>query len=695
MRGCSEDSSGKPIKWPAGAPKGECRYGAQTCQPQGTWGPCTDAVIPSTETCNGKDDDCDGLSDESDAVNRKYWWWDRDNDYHAAKGYAPVLACSPPNQPPDECPTCTLTPASWKENLVDDDCDDTDPSKRPGQTEVCDGKDNDCNGAADDNVSGVATWTFDEDGDGHALPAPKTLKQCAPPGAIAAECFGLPVPCQSHWTTSPISQQDCDDTDATRFPGNWDGPATTQAGLEDPWAVAVYTRNSVNLKTQPTAAEQPAAVTTSHTLDWSFGSSAPIAGGPKSYLALRASGTLLVPTGGDYTFTVTADDGSRLYVDGALVVDRWTTVSTPTTATGTATLTPGPHDIYVDFYRSSTTGGTLKVEWAGPGIPTTLLVTHDDSSYGDRADACDGKDNDCSLTPDDGLATAAGAGRRCVPAACKPGTLAVCGGAPGANPDLGSCQGGVKTCDLGGTWGSCVGSVEPATRDCSKTLDKNCDGVADNTEAACTCTLGATQTCEEHPGKDGVGICRSGTQKCIANATSGTEWEPCTQFVAPTTETCNAATDLDCDGVVGNGGSSCKKQVNMNTSDSFSIYPSGGVCDPPKEANGQVGTAGSATWGYTNVATSGGTDLIELSRCTDAGGLRSMVTGKICPSGSATVVGYLGAKPLPGWVPVYKTTLSGDRTGFCSAFGCLLVDAATLNGCNWGSTVISGFYAPP
>ena len=60
-----------------------------------------------------------------------------------------------------------------------DDCDDGDPSVWPGNTEVCDGIDNDCNGSAD-----YPGETVDADGD--------TSPQCA----------------------------DCDDTNASMFPGN-------------------------------------------------------------------------------------------------------------------------------------------------------------------------------------------------------------------------------------------------------------------------------------------------------------------------------------------------------------------------------------------------------------------------------------------------------------------------------------------
>jgi hypothetical protein len=42
---------------------GICAAGMQTCQPDGTWGTCVQNQQPQPETCNGLDDDCDGVVD--------------------------------------------------------------------------------------------------------------------------------------------------------------------------------------------------------------------------------------------------------------------------------------------------------------------------------------------------------------------------------------------------------------------------------------------------------------------------------------------------------------------------------------------------------------------------------------------------------------------------------------------------------
>lgn len=43
---------------------GACEYGRETCMDNGQWGACVGLIKPQNEICNGKDDDCDGIVDE-------------------------------------------------------------------------------------------------------------------------------------------------------------------------------------------------------------------------------------------------------------------------------------------------------------------------------------------------------------------------------------------------------------------------------------------------------------------------------------------------------------------------------------------------------------------------------------------------------------------------------------------------------
>ena len=55
---------------------------------------------------------------------------------------------------------------------------------------------------------------------------------------------------------------------------------------------------------------------------------------------------------GATTFTVTADDGIRLWVDGSLVINAWIDQGA-TTYTATRTLTAGQHEVKVEYYENA------------------------------------------------------------------------------------------------------------------------------------------------------------------------------------------------------------------------------------------------------------------------------------------------------------------------------------------------------
>jgi large repetitive protein len=71
----------------------------------------------------------------------------------------------------------------------DEDCNDADAAMHPDAEEICDGKDNDCNGTADDTPDAVLYYR-DADVDGWGLEG-DTLLSCTPPkgyAAIAGDC---------------------------------------------------------------------------------------------------------------------------------------------------------------------------------------------------------------------------------------------------------------------------------------------------------------------------------------------------------------------------------------------------------------------------------------------------------------------------------------------------------------------------
>ncbi len=96
-------------------------------------GVCVVACVPTTEACNGRDDDCDLAIDEAGGAP---YYADLDGDGRGA-GPALGVACEPPDGTSED----------------DDDCDDQCVDCLPGATERCDALDNDCDDDVDDGFA--------------------------------------------------------------------------------------------------------------------------------------------------------------------------------------------------------------------------------------------------------------------------------------------------------------------------------------------------------------------------------------------------------------------------------------------------------------------------------------------------------------------------------------------------------------
>ncbi len=66
--------------------------------------------------------------------------------------------------------------------------------------------------------------------------------------------------------------------------------------------------------------------------------------------------------GGQYTFTARSDDGIRVWVDDALIIDAWKRQA-PTTYTAMRTLTAGDHVVKVEYFEYAG-GAVAEVGWA-------------------------------------------------------------------------------------------------------------------------------------------------------------------------------------------------------------------------------------------------------------------------------------------------------------------------------------------
>lgn len=99
-------------------------------------------------------------------------------------------------------------------------------------------------------------------------------------------------------------------------------------------------------------------------------------------VAVHWTGKLDIPTGGSYTFYIKGDNGFRMSLDGASVIDHWTTDWDVQTQSQPVTLTAGEHQLSFD-YNQGNGGAYIQTEWSGPGIdrqpvPDSALHLPDD-----------------------------------------------------------------------------------------------------------------------------------------------------------------------------------------------------------------------------------------------------------------------------------------------------------------------------
>ena len=461
----------------------------------------------ATELCDGVDNNCNGQVDEFVAVVRQ--WVDADGDSHGAPGSTPIRTCE---RVDGYAPT-------------DDDCDDADPLRFPGATDVCDGVDNDCDLRVDED-STTSSWWPDTDEDGYGDRSAAPVVSCEEPDGHVdnnGDCN------DASETDNPDGVEVCDlrdnDCDGTIDEGQRVYVLVPDAdgdGYGDDSARPVF-------------------------------SCEPVVGLTETLGDCDDSSELISPDATEVCDDVDNDcDG---FVDNQAAGAELWFVDADGDGFGAATnlvLACNP---------------PLNASAVGGDCDDRLTATNPEAD-----ELCDRRDNDCDGTIDEGVTNACGL--------CGATPAEVCGdlldndcdgsideaadgcscdgrtdqpcytGAPqtlgigmcrGGGMDC-ACPGGARICS-DGVWGSCEGEVTPAEEVCDN-LDNDCDGEVDEgVRNACgECGPAPTETCDGAD-NDCDGVVDEGlTLAC--GLCPGT---------APTDDVCGNGLDDDCDGLVDEG----------------------------------------------------------------------------------------------------------------------------------------------
>jgi len=367
-----------------------------------------------------------------------------------------------------------------------------DPTSGPGKPEICDGKDNNCKGGADEGLTLSYDGKVLDKGDACGLGA------CAG-GTI--ECDGTGgMRCSND--NKRKSVEDC----ATVEDDNCNGVANEGCVAEDfdgDGSLTPADCNDFDAGVFPGRLGEPCCATSAQ------GNAA-----AEKACDKNCDGNVSFCEGGD-------SDG-----DGVTVAEGDCNDNDPNVA-------PGKPEKCGDGIDQDCAGGDLAciglIDVDGDGWPTGVDCNDDDKEIGPgHVELCNGKDDDCDLMVDEG----------------NPGGGAQCG-----STDVGDCSFGAEQCrNSQGTVGElvCVGAIEPKSSDICDGHDEDCDGETDEDFSYLGLAIGAA--C------DGVGGCGTGVVECAPGLTdlATCSTNPNGSRSEASVEVCDAV-DNDCDGAMNEG----------------------------------------------------------------------------------------------------------------------------------------------
>ncbi|MEE2750492.1 MAG: MopE-related protein [Myxococcota bacterium] len=467
------------------------------------------------EHCDGVDEDCDSLVDE-EPVDGSTWYADADGDGHGGSDFSQV-SCEQPDGYVDS----------------DLDCDDLEALVYPDAPESCDGLDNDCDGAVDEDAIDEGTFYIDIDGDGYG-------------SAVFSE---VACTASSGFADNAL---DCDDADSAIHPGaieadcsdpvdyNCDGSVGFEDSDADGYAACEDCDDS-DPAVSPDASETCDGV--DEDCDGEIDNDASDAttlyadsdgdgfGGQQFVIQSCDDVSGYVADGSDCD-----DVDANSYPGGSEICDGLDNDCDGTADEGV--LYSWYQDVDGDGYGDSS-AATVEACSAPPGYTANSDDCDDSNAQANPGsyEICDGVDNDC-----DGQSDEAGA--------LGESTFYADSDADGygdAASTVSACEAPTSYVSDSGDCDDASASISPAATETCDGVDNNCDGAVDEATAA------DTSTYYQDLDGDGFGSATVTTEACSSRSGYVQDNTDCNDLDSNSNpqgvEVCDAAnTDEDCDG---------------------------------------------------------------------------------------------------------------------------------------------------
>ena len=198
--------------------------------------------------------------------------------------------------------------------------------------------------------------------------------ESSPPYAIAGDSSGNYAP----WTpaigshavvATPYTDPNAGGTAGAAFVNTFtvtDSSTSTQTPTPSPSGYSGQYFDNQTLSGTPKLTRNDTAIN----FDWGGGT--PDASIPIDHFSVRWTKTETF-TAGDYQFSMTGDDGIRLYIDNVLVIDKWIDQG-PTTYKATKTLFAGDHTIKMEYYENGG-GAVAKLSYQAVAVSSTTSTS--------------------------------------------------------------------------------------------------------------------------------------------------------------------------------------------------------------------------------------------------------------------------------------------------------------------------------